>query len=157
MKPLRRQIVEHLRQLAQIEPVLPFHPFFHHPLSIAGAFRRLVNQIEIEKALAVVLGTPEQLPARNILEGCGNAPRHKHVGGFCRIAVVKARQRRAMRTKQKYGFFYASARLFDRKRRQLLIIKARFRHDLIDQRSHRCLNVFHIEDATVLNPFVSGS
>ncbi len=100
---------------------------------VAGAFRRKTfGQLRIEQPMGVIEGRPEDLAARDILEGRGNPPPHLHPAGIDRLGRAEPRQRGAERAHQEDRLDHVAARLLDGKRREFAVIQRAFGHDAID-------------------------
>ncbi len=94
--------------------------------------RRILGQLRIEQPMGVVEGRPEDLAARNILEGRGDPPANLHRAGVDRLGGAEPRQGGAKGAHQEDRLDHVAARLLDRQRRQFAVIQRAFGHDPID-------------------------
>ena len=85
-----------------------------------------------EQAMGVVEGRPEDLAARNILEGRGNPPPHLHLPGVDRLGRAETRQGGAEGADQEDRLDHVATRLLDRQRSELAIVQRAFAHHPID-------------------------
>ncbi len=90
------------------------------------------RELRIEQAVGVVEGRPQDLAARNVLEGRGDAPLHPHLAGVDRLGGTEARQRGAEGARQEDRLDQVAARLLDRERRELAVIERALGHDAVD-------------------------
>src|SRR6185437_2860268 len=75
---------------------------------------------------------PEDLAARDVLEGRGNPPPDLHLAGIDRLGGAEPRQRGSEGTDQKDRLDQIAARLFYGKRRQFSVMERALGHDAID-------------------------
>ncbi len=96
--------------------------------------RALRRQREVQQPMRVVESRAQNLAARQILEGGGDAPLDPHRGGIDGLADAEARQGRATGAQQKNRLDQVAARLLDRERGEIAIVKPAFGHDAIDRK-----------------------
>src|SRR6202043_1221133 len=86
----------------------------------------------VQEAMGVVEGRPEDLAARNILEGGGNPPPHLHPPRVDRLGRAETRQGGAEGADQEDRLDHVATRLLDRQRSELAIVQRAFAHHPID-------------------------
>ncbi len=100
---------------------------------VRGDFRARVltfgQQGEIQQAVGVVEGRPQQLTAGEVLERGRQATVELHVRGVDGQAGAEARQRGAIGAQQEDRFDQIARRLLDRQRSQLRVVQRPFAHD----------------------------
>ena len=106
--------------------------------------------------MGVVEGGPENLPARNILEGRGNPAAHLHRAGIDRLGRAEARQRGAERAHQEDRLDHVAARLLDGERRQFAVVQRALGHDAVDAERKLLgdLGQRHLGNVTVAAPLM---
>src|SRR5258708_11912491 len=82
--------------------------------------------------MGIVERGPENLPARNVLEGRGNPATHLHLPGIDRLGRAEPRQGGAEGPDQEDRLDHVAARLFDRQRREFAVVERTFGHDTVD-------------------------
>ena len=93
-----------------------------------GPFR---GQGKIQQAMGVIKGRTQDLPARHILEGRGNAALTQHVARIDRFGIAETGQGGAIGPDQKDRFDQIAACLLDRQRREVGIKERSFGHDAV--------------------------
>ena len=86
--------------------------------------------------MRVVKCWPQHLPARRILERRRNTPVAAHLARIDRKGGPKTRQRGAIGADEKHRLNQIAARLLDRKRRQIGIVKRTFCHHPVYSQCH---------------------
>ena len=82
--------------------------------------------------MGVVEGGPENLAARNVLEGRGDPPPHLHLAGIDRLGGAETRQGGAEGADQEDRLDHVAPRLLDRQRSKLAVVERAFGHDAVD-------------------------
>ena len=88
-----------------------------------GRDRPICHQREIQQAVGIVKGWPQDLPARQILKGGRDTPITAHRACINRCADPKTGQGGAIGADQKNRLNHIAARLLDRQSRQIRIVK----------------------------------
>ncbi len=89
-------------------------------------------QFRLQQPMRVIERRPQHLSARQVLECGRDAPAYGHRAGVDRLAGAEPRQGGAERAEQKDGLDEIAARLLDRQRRKLAIVKRAFVHHSVD-------------------------
>ncbi|MDT4806004.1 hypothetical protein FQZ97_388220 [compost metagenome] len=96
----------------------------------------LRQQREVQQALGVVVGRPQDLAAGHVLEGGRDPALQTHAPGIDRLRVAVARQGRAVGAQQEHGLDHVASRLLERQGRQLRIVERALGHDAGDGQRH---------------------
>jgi hypothetical protein len=86
-----------------------------------------------EQPVGVVVGRPQHLAARHVLEGRGDAPLGHHVGRVDGQRIAEARQGRAIGAQQEDRLDQVAARLLDGECGQGAVVAGAFGHHAIDR------------------------
>ncbi|XQU71663.1 hypothetical protein OJJOAM_004452 [Cupriavidus sp. H18C1] len=93
-------------------------------------------QREVQQALRIVIGRPEYLPARHVLEGRRDSPAQPHRAGIERQRVAEARQRGAIRAQQEHRLDLVAGGLLQGQRGEMRVVQRALGHHAGDGQRH---------------------
>ncbi len=102
--------------------------------------------------MRVIVGRPEDLAARDVLEGRGDAPFGDHPGRVERLGVAEAGQGRAIGAQQEDRLDQVAARLLDRQCRKRAVVAGAFGHHAVDREAQLLVDLVEREFGQVTRP-----
>src|SRR5262249_48098769 len=102
------------------------------PICFFSPLRARLHQREVKQSMTVVVGRPQKLAARRLLEDCGDTSAYEHAIGFKWLARAETAQRRSKRTDQEDRLAEITLRLLDCKRRDLPVVDRSLAHHAVN-------------------------